>query len=112
MSSHHSLLSKAIDALMRVISSAGFVPNRPPQVRCAGGLSLMAARVPRATTAVKSREDLLEVADARAFLGFAQLNVERWLDRAPEHVENGADNDAANQVRRGRAAQVPRRTIG
>ena len=53
MSSRHSLLSKPIDALMRVISSAGFVSKRPPQVLCAGGFSTIAARVPRTTQWVK-----------------------------------------------------------
>src|SRR5438445_9607039 len=49
MSSRHSLLSKPIEALMRVISASGPLPNRPPQVRCgsrfAGGLSAIGARV-------------------------------------------------------------------
>src|SRR4051812_41791453 len=48
MSSRHSLLSKPIEALMRVISASGPLPNRPPQVRCgsrfAGGLSDIGAR--------------------------------------------------------------------
>src|SRR6476469_2058722 len=43
MSSRHSLLSKLIDALMRVIKSAGLISKRPPQVRCAGGFSAMFA---------------------------------------------------------------------
>src|SRR5690348_6034283 len=49
MSSRHKRLSKPIEALMRVISASGPLPNRPPQVRCEsrceGGLSAMRRRV-------------------------------------------------------------------
>src|SRR5690348_16350901 len=49
MSSRHRRLSNAIDALMRVISWSGPLPNRPPQVRCGsrceGGLSAIGRRV-------------------------------------------------------------------
>src|SRR4249919_195464 len=59
MSSRHSRLSKPIDALIRVISSSGFVSNRPPHVRwasrCAGGLSSMAGALPCAGVGVKRR---------------------------------------------------------
>ena len=44
MSSRHSLLSKPIEALIRVISSVGPAWKRPPQVGCAGGFSPMAWR--------------------------------------------------------------------
>src|SRR6476646_5631557 len=42
ISSRHSLLSKEMDALIRVINSDEPDSNRPPQVRCDGGLSDMA----------------------------------------------------------------------
>src|SRR5437868_215865 len=64
MSSRHSRLSNVIEALMRVISSSGFVSNRPPQVRCAGLSSAMAGRChARGEGSNNGAADALDAAD-------------------------------------------------